>query len=649
MTAILAVLEAGACLPNERGLRTALAGAVGRTGDRLSIHLQPGVALGIAQATPATGAAHETCAGFAIDDDYVVLVDGSFYYLDDLRRSLRHRVGPSATAGHLVLAAFRAFGAACVDRLEGDFAFMVWNRHTREVFCARDFTGRRPLYLAEWSGGLVVATSLDSIAALPEFAPRIDVGAVGADAAGLFFALDDETCMHGVRSLRSGCTVHWRPGERMRNARVWHPESAAASHLTFDDAAVTLRDLLGRAVVERMSESGPTAVWMSGGRDSPAVFAAGMHSIHGSGNARYLVPVSRSHPPGDSGREDAAIETITRFWHVKPNWVDAQAVPLFPGLRDRDRWSSESFAQPFEGLARALAKAGESLGASIALDGYGGDFLFQVSAVYLADLVSRGKVARAVGEWRTMDRGREGVPGFVRYGVQPLLPRWAKRSLSVARGGRVVHGSMQRTAPPWINRQFEREHSLTERFAALGPDAQPGPTAVDREAQFYLRHQFFARINSRMSGFALDHGVELRSPLLDARVVRFALSRPGTERNRAGDNKRLLRASMRELLPESVIAPRVGKAGTLRTYFAQHMWTDGLRRLTQMLPARELAAVGVVDSDELRRAVEQYRSQGAAYPHVESLFCTLQAEIWLRARSAGLKECEPARTSVGSA
>jgi hypothetical protein len=207
---------------------------------------------------------------------------------------------------------------------------------------------------------------------------------------------------------------------------------------------------------------------------------------------------------------------------------------------------------------------------------------------------------------------------------------------------------MQRTAPPWINRRFERQYSLAERFTTLGPDAQPGTTAVDREAQFYLRHQFFARINARMSGFASEHGVELRSPLLDARVVRFALSRPAAERNSAGDNKRLLRASMRGLLPDSVLAPRVGKGGTLTTYFAHHMWNDGLRLLDQMLPARELSALGVVDAAELTKAVDRYRSQGASYPYVESLFCTLQAETWLRGRSAP-NECEPVRTTVGSA
>jgi len=644
VTTILAVLDAGSSLPSERALHAALIAGAGDTRARATVHLQPGAALGTTGASPGPEAG-EDCSGFAVEDDYVVLVDGTFYYLDDLSRALGRRISTSSTASQLLLEAFRSSGPGCVDQLEGDFAFLIWNRHTREVFCARDFTGRRALFLAEWSGGLVVATSLDSLAALPGFDARINVGAVGADAAGLFFALDDETCMHGVRSLRSGHSCTWRHGKQIRSVRTWFPTADAGNDLRFDDAAFVLRDLIASAASERMSRVGPTAVWMSGGRDSTAVFAGARYATSGSNDSRSLLPISRSHPPGDSGREDEAIEEICDFWRVTPNWVDAQAIPLFDGLRNRDRWSSESFAQPFEGIARALAKAGHSLGACVALDGYGGDFLFQVSRVYLADMVLQGRIGGALREWRAMDGGREGMPGFFQYGIQPLMPRWAKR----ARPGRMLRGPMERATPPWINTAFEREHSLGDRFPALGPDAQSGRTAVDREAQFYLTHQFFARVNARMFAFAKEQGVELRSPLLDSRVVRFALSRPREERNSRGDNKRLLRASMKDLLPASVLAPRRGKAGTLTSYFAQHMRTEGVRRLTQILPAGELAALGVVDSGKLTRAVEEYRTLGSRYPHVESLFCTLQAETWLRARCAATMESGPTRRSIGSA
>jgi asparagine synthase (glutamine-hydrolysing) len=585
----------------------------------------------------------------AVDDDYVVVADATLYYVPDLIRKLGPAVARAASPSQLVLAAFRAFGSAFTDHLEGDFAFLVWDRRARRVRCARDFTGRRPLFMAEWGEGLVIASSLDSIGCLPGFNPRVNNTAVGADAAGLLFSLDDETCMRGVRSLRAGYSAQWSPGEGLRSERIWNPGPMNTSALSFDDAAEQLRELLASAVRERLSATAPTAVWMSGGRDSTAVFAAGMYSRPHDSTDRPLIPISRSHPHGDSGRENEAIDQITRFWQVEPYWVDAERSPMFAGFWNRGTWSAEPFAQPFEGLTRALANAGRELGCPVALDGYGGDFLFQVSRVYLADLVARGRVGRAVRDWRAMDGAGEGLRGFFGYGVQPNLPRWATRALGTARGGRPLRDSMERIPPPWIAPGFIMEHGLRDRFASLGPASQLGSSAAERETRFYLSHQFFARVNSRLAAFALDHNVEIRSPLLDQRVVRFALSRPREERNSAGDIKRTLRAAMRGLLPESVLGPRRGKTGTLTSYFAQHMRTDGLSRLSEILPAPALAEAGIIDPHTLTREVARYREQGAAYPFAESLFCTLQAEIWLRARNDAAFQIRSAQQSVNCA
>ena len=643
MTAILGVFETAAYGPGERAFCDALGSALGRAGGRVRLQIEPPAILGVAHRAPEPASGWLHPPSFAIDDDFVVLADATLYYVSDLRRALGGRVSANASPSQLILSSFRKFGTACVDHLEGDYAFLIWDRHSRRVFCARDFTGRRPLFLAPWRTGLVVATSLDSIAALPGFDPQINLAAVGADAAGLLFACDDETCMRGVKSLRAGHTAEWSANAPLVTRRFWHPSAKNVERLSFDDAAEHLRELLATAVTERLSASGPTAVWMSGGRDSPAVFGAGMHALRGGTTKGELVPVCRSHPRGDSGREDEAIDDIARFWGVTPQWTDAQHTPLFPGLHNRTRWSAEAFAPPFEGLTRALAKTGRALGSPVALDGYGGDFLFQVSRVYLSDLVARGRVTTALRDWRAMDDGKEGLRGFVHYGMQPLLPRWTTTALRAARGSRSFRASMERTMPPWIDERFVGEHSLADRFASLGPAGQVGPTAVEREAQFYLTNQFFARVNCKMAGFALEHGVELRSPLLDGRIVRFALSRPAEERNNAGDDKRLLRAAMRGLLPESVLAPRKTKTGTLASYVAHHMRNEGVALLSQLLPAPALADAGIVDSAKLARAVASYRHEGPGYPHAESLYCTLQAESWLSARSAVGMSMRPRR------
>lgn len=648
MTAILGVFHAAARGPGELALRDALGAAQGHSGAMVRIHAEFPAIMGVAHPPPGPDSLALNPPSFAVDDDYVVLADATIYYAGDLCRTLAGRLRASASPSELALAAFRAFGPSCVSHLEGDFAFLVWDRRRQAVFCARDFTGRRPLFLAPWRGGLVVASSLDSIATLPGFEPRVDMTAVGADAAGLLFALDDETCMRGVRSLRAGHTAQWSTNEPLTTQRFWNPSLTTGRPVAFADAALRLRELLVAAVRERVNGNGPTAVWMSGGRDSTAVFGAGMEGKRRGLVTSRLEPICRSHPPGDSGREDEAIEKIARFWQVTPHWVNAQDTPLFASQRNRTRWGAEPFGQPFEGHTRALANKGRSLGASVALDGYGGDFLFQVSRIYLSDLVARGSIPQALREWHRLDRGNEGMRGFFHYALRPLLPGWVANAASAARGGRRLRASMERIAPPWISKKFLQEHGIVDRFASLGPDAQKARSASEREMRFYLSHQFFARVNAKMAGFALDCGVELRSPLFDQRVVQFAFSRPPEERNNAGDQKRLLRAAMRGLLPDSLLGVRRVKTGTLGFYFAGQMHSEGLQRLGQLRSSHSLADAGVIDPTALERAVARYRAEGASYPFAESLYCTLQAEMWLNARNDVFVAPESARQRLGA-
>lgn len=582
----------------------------------------------------------------ARDESLFVAADASLYHLDDLPRRIRAQLPPRASAAQIVLAAYRTDGEACTAHLEGDYAFVVWDARHHRMIAARDFSGRRPLHIAERAGTVLVASRLEELGALPSVGATVDDAAVGADAAGLFFALDDDTCMRGVRTLRAGWSATWSDrGLQMR--RAWTPEPGDGAALNFEDAAVHLRELLVDAVATRLDPDAPTSVWMSGGRDSTAVFAAGMLGLRsGKRHTQALVPVSRSHPPGDSGREDEAIAAVGARWNVTPRWVDARAVPMLVERRRGCAWRSDPFTQPFENLTRALAHESGVAGTRIALDGFGGDFLFQVSHEYLADLVRTGHLREAAADWHVIDEGREGWKGFVRSGVMPLLPRWVLRAAAVARGGRPLRRAMEREAPPWIDPDFVTRHRLHERVVALGVDAQAGTSTAERETRFMLTHQFFARVNAMMASFAADEGIEIRSPLMDRRVVAFALARPRIERNRAGDRKLLLRAAMRGLLPDDVLAPRRTKTGTLTTYFHHRMHTEGVPRLRAIADASRLAARGIAHAGRLAAAATRYAAAGPGAPEAEALYCTLVAEEWLRAHDQVVTaQAVPARAS----
>lgn len=594
-----------------------------------------GAFLGVAAS--AFGAAQGRAASALADDgECVVVADATLYYRQDLIAKLRAAGSRpnGSSACDLILAAYHAWGSRCAAELEGDFAFALWDRGRRTLFAARDFAGRRPLFVGEIQDGLVVASSIESIIQHPGFKPELDLAAVGADAAGLIFSSDDRTSYRGITQLGSAQMLVWTPDRAPRRSRYWSPAHSGSAATSFDDGAAELRELLVASTRERLAEHGPTTVWMSGGRDSTSVFAAGQLAIRRGATDAQLLPISRSHPVGDSGREDEAIAATAAMWEETPRWVCSNEVPMFGGP-EASSVRSQAFAQPFEGLTRALARASAATGSGVALDGYGGDFLFQVSPAYLADLFKRGRVAKLWRDWRAL--GRSDWRALFRWAVQPTLPTALLTAAKALRGGRPLFGPLDRTTPPWIRGGFVREHGLLERARATGPEALRG-SHIDRETAWYLTHPYFARVNAMMSDFALAHGVELRSPLFDQRVVRLAIGRPREERNDAGDRKRLLRHSMRGLLPDRVLERRRWKTGTLTDYFAREMMRTGVHLLEHVARDPRLGELGVLDPVEFQRAVNAYRSSPRGYAHTESLYLTLQAELWLRARSSRLSD-----------
>jgi asparagine synthase (glutamine-hydrolysing) len=130
--------------------------------------------------------------------------------------------------------------------------------------------------------------------------------------------------------------------------------------------------------------------------------------------------------------------------------------------------------------------------------------------------------------------------------------------------------------------------------------------------------------------FALEEGVEVRSPLFDDRIIRFAARRPRAERTDGTETKRLLRAAMRGLLPEHVLASRAHRTGTTGYYFARSL-RAALPALLEG-PGREplLGELGVVDPGMLRRCADEYLRGSQSHLGLP-LFLTLQTELWLRA------------------
>ena len=632
MSAILGVF--GDALPDDEALRRMRAAAPARGDDRVDVWRGEGAVLcvGRHEWECATHLAGERL--IADGGDVVVAADASIYFRHELVRRLDAagvRAPADAPAAELVLAAYRAWGADAARALDGDFAFIIWDRRARTVTGARDLAGKRPLHFAALDGGrtLVVASLASSVVEHPRVWRRLDP-VVLAETIAQFWQSGDETCWVGVRELLAARTLAWSPGQEPRVDRHWNPPAFGTARGSFEDGAAELRELLIAAAAERMAPegAGATAVWLSGGWDSPSVFASGSEARRRGIVRGALRPVSISYPEGDPGREDELIASIASHWNVPVHWIDVDSIPLLGDAAAGAVGRDLPFAHTYEHWNGALAAASRAVGARVAFDGNGGDQLFQISNVYLADLLRGGRWRTLAREWR--EKGLRGGSGtFAQFAMLPALPLELREAIQDARG-RERADYLERPIPGWIRRDFARQHDLRGRERSRMP-ARAERSSWKREAEFYLTAPALPRAFAALSGFALREGVELRSPLYDRRIVEFACARPREERSRGRETKRLLRQAMQGILPDDVLAPRTHRTGITSAYSDRRMRTEFPLFLEEALREPLLAELGIVDPAELRRGWIRFLETGANSLKIP-LFLTLQVELWLRAR-----------------
>jgi len=581
--------------------------------------------------------------------DCVVAADAKLYHTADLRRRLRAAgVTPEGdTPSHLIQAAYRAWGEACAYWLEGEFAFVVWDKMVRRALCARDFSGRRPLYYAQLGDTLVVGSTLSAVLAHPACPSDLNLPVIAATTGLLPSAAGDETCYRAIRVVPAAGDLSWSAELGLRVGRHWEPKPAAGvAGMSTERAAEELRELLTVATAERLAPEGRTTVWMSGGWDSTAVFGVGQALLRRESRGRELLPVSISYPEGDPGREDETIVQIAGMWQVPVHWLHSESIPLFaadPVVSAAQR--DEPLAHLYEHWNRSLAAGSRVVGTRVSMDGYGGDQLFQLTDIYLADLLQRGRWLELAREWRV----RWGVLGrryLWRFTLRPLVPGWLlDLGARLAGSDRALYSHLERAVPPWVEPEVARRFDLIGRSRSYLPKPGWGRRA-ESEMLWYLTHPLLAHFSSQLAHFALIEGVEARSPLFDRRVVEFALARPRWERASGRETKILLRRAVRGLLPDEVLAPRPYRTGQTFGYSDRRMREAFPGLFAELFRSPlVLAELGLVNPKVLQHSLREYLERGASSAQRVALFYTLQLEWWLRSRLRG----EPARQEVGAA
>ncbi len=507
-----------------------------------------------------------------------VVYNGEIYNYIELAEELRGLGHDFASHSdtEVLLHAWAEWGTACVEKLNGIFAFLMWNAATRTLYAVRDRIGVKPLYYFRDAGQMAFASEIKPLLAVREGRPEPDGGLMYDFLTVGRMDHEEGTLFRGIRRLPAGCCMAvTRDGVQTR--RYWNlAERLRQPPDTFPEAAEQFHDLFHDAIRLQMRADVPVASCLSGGLDSSSVVAVA--STHGD-TPMQTFTARFEDKTMDEWEWAAHVHRQCRVEAI-PVWADPKA--FWNELPDLIRSQEEPIANPGVFAQWQVMKAIRERGIRVTLDGQGGDELLCGYAKYfywsLMELVRQGRLLSA---------GRAAADGVLRGGAHLFSWGDARRYLPWGLGVKSRGAALLR--PDFAGCHGDRRSS---RGKGIIRDQQIGD--VDTYSLPVL-----LRYEDKNS---MAHSIEARVPFLDHRLVEACIALPTDMKIRGSLTKRVLRRGLARDVPGPILQRRskLGFGGTYRS------WAEMLRGELRKMAADESRPVfRIVDPAGFRHWIEQ--------------------------------------------
>lgn len=557
------------------------------------------------------------------DGAHVIVFNGEIYNYRAVRAELQTQGYAFHTQSdtEVILQAYDAYGAQCVNHLNGIFAFAIWDKRERRLFLARDHLGVKPLYY--WSDGdrLVFASEIKAFCAFPEFKVKLDLAALD-EYLTFVYVLGEHTFFDGVNRLLPGHTLtvcH----NRIAINQYWDV-SCEPRAITEAQAIDELACLLDDAVQMQLVSDVPLGSFLSGGLDTSTLVALAMHhtapglktfSVGFSEGARFdELPFAQLVATQFGTDHHQIVPSASEFldffpkavWHLDEPAVGPPAIPTFFVSR----------------LARRE-------GVKVLLSGEGGDELFagypravalhhqQVLRDGASNLAMRGAALRDLaGFYARRTLGWRGGLSLFTTLLQPTPRRYAH---------------MQRALAPALRQQlystdFPSEARRAEdAFTALF-DSCRAESDLQRAMYVDLK-TYLAALLHVADRMGMAASVETRVPLLDYRLVQWAAGLPAQLKVAGFATKSLLRKTAAHWLPAEIVQrPKMGFQTPLEAWVRCADWQAFVH---ETLLAPSALQRGYFNPAFVRHCVDNlYQGDGRRAPVVWQL---LNIELWHKA------------------
>jgi asparagine synthase (glutamine-hydrolysing) len=489
------------------------------------------------------------------DELCTIVFNGEIYNFLELRARLEklgHRFRTQCDT-EVILEAYKQYGRDCVTHFNGMFAFALWDRRQRILLLARDRAGEKPLFYAHTAAGFLFASEQRSLRSHPAVKREIDVAGL-ARYLSFNYVPGTGTLYSAIRKLPAACTMTVGVDGRVVTERYW----SLAPHFTRDhgfrnesEAEEALQTLIDDATRLRMISDVPLGAFLSSGVDSATIVAA--MKRYSSDVHTFSIGFDESgYDESKDARETALALGVT---HADQR-VDFETAAMIGAVTHAaDEPLADNSALPTWFLSRFTRGH-----VTVALSGDGGDELFGGYETYLADRVAQPLARLPRGLWRATSRAADRLlpVSFNKIG-------WEFKTRSFFRGladaGPYAHYSWRAIFSP---EELARLLLPERRAAVLATDPYEDFVAAERatDKAHLLDRAMHVDIGTwlvddvlvKVDRMSMAHGLEVRAPFLDHRIMEMAAALPASWKVRFGRTKRILRGSQRHRLPPKTLS-----------------------------------------------------------------------------------------------
>jgi asparagine synthase (glutamine-hydrolysing) len=560
-----------------------------------------------------------------------LIYNGEIYNFGPLRQELlaRGHVFKTECDTEVLIHLYEEEGDACVERLNGMFAFAIFDEDRNRLLLARDRSGIKPLYYSFNRDCLAFASEAKALVATAGSAPTPDPRSV-IDFFALSIVQEGRSAFSGISSLKPAHTLSWDLENPPSTRRYWLPRYGNKTSVGGEQLTSAVSELLTDAVKIHLVSDVPLGTYLSGGLDSSLVSAIAKDDLPGlntfaagfTGNeklderrfAREAAEMIGSHHHEVEVGPDHFLSNLQKIvWHM-------DEPTLSPGV------------YPYYFLCGLVAGS-----VKVVLGGQGSDELFGGYPRYRMGLLEKD-IGKSLRSGRALRLAGMLAEYRRRYGAGGLKNELRRLfSSDQRRIYEIVSGFHPRRLPRLLSAELRRQAAGYDPFESFS--ASLGQCDSDDLIDMMLFNDYhnmlpsILRTEDRMS---MAHSIESRVPFLDYRLVELAASIAPRDKVSGNDPKLILKRVARGKVPESIINRRKqGFTAPVDSWFHGHLGQE----VRSILLAERSLGRGLLAPEYVNTVVGRYFKQGKDLWRVWSL---LVFEMWCRAYLDGEGPVPPA-------